>query len=132
QHRAQQDRQQQLISLLTLFQQWALGAALLALVWQGWPLLDAGAVSVPILLAAVLALLGLSEALLPLAGSFVALGLSQTARDRVNAIVGHDPAAEPRVRPRPVAPFSMRWERLGVRWPGAINGATGLSLAQIG
>ena len=129
QHLAQQDRQQQLISLLTLFQQWALGAALLALVWQGWPLLDAGAVSVPLLLAGVLALLGLSEALLPLAGSFVALGLSQTARDRVNGMAGHDPIAEPRVSPRPVAPFSMQWERLGVRWPGAINGATGLNLA---
>lgn len=122
QHLALQDRQQQLVSLLTLFQQWALGAALLAVLWHG---LSAG-ISVPLLLAGALALLGLNEALLPLAGSFTALGLSQTARDRTNAIAGNDDAVPP--RPRPVGPYSMRWQRLGVRWPGAVSGASGLNL----
>lgn len=128
QYLVQQDRQQQLTSLLTLLQQWALGAALLAMLWQGWPLLGAGQLSVPVLLAGVLALLGLNEALLPLAGSFVALGLSQAARDRVNALAGSRAGAVVQARPRPVAPFSMHWERLGVRWPGAINGARDLNL----
>lgn len=125
---AQQDRQQQLTSLLTLLQQWALGATLLLLLWQSGPLLSAGAVSVPLLLAVALVLLGLSEALLPLAGSFVALGLSQAARDRVNALAGN--AAEPdrRGRALPPAPYSLRWDRLGVRWPGAVSGAEDLSM----
>lgn len=125
---AQQDRQQQLTSLLTLLQQWVLGASLLLVLWQGWPLLSSGAVSAPLLLAVALALLGLNEALLPLAGSFVALGLSQAARDRVNALAGS--AAEPdrRARTLPDAPYTLHWDRLSVRWPGAVSGAANLSM----
>ena len=125
---AQQDRQLHLTSLLTLLQQWALGASLLLVLWQGGLLLDSAAVSVPLLLAAVLVVLGLNEALLPLAGSFVALGLSQAARDRVNGLAEASTEFAAAVRPRPEAPYNLHWDKLGVRWPGAISGAVGLDL----
>ena len=127
QYLAQQDRQQQLISLMGLLQHWALATSLLLMLWLGWPLVTAEAVSVPLLLAAVLALLGVNEALLPLAGSFVALGLSQAARDRVNTLASVE-AAQVVVRPRPEAPFTLRWDRLGVRWPAALSGPEDLDV----
>ena len=124
----QQDHQLQLTSVLTLLQQWALAASLLLILWQGGALLDSAAVSIPLLLAAVLGVLGLNEALSPLAGSFVALGLSQAARDRVNALIERaaDPVAAARTTPQ--APYTLHWDQLGVRWPGAINGAAELDL----
>lgn len=127
QYLAQQDRQQQLTSALALLQQWALAASLVMLLWQGWPLLAEGAVSVPLLLAAALALLGLSEALTPLAGSFMALGLSQAARDRINGL--GDAAEVETARPEPQAPFTLSWAGLGVRWPGALHGPADLNMA---
>lgn len=125
---ARQDRQQQLTSRLGLLQQWALGASLLGLLWQGGALSITGQLSVALLLACALALLGLTEAFLPLAGSFVALGLSQAARDRVNALAAEADAADQQRWPRPITPFSMRWQRLGVRWPGALSGAVELNM----
>lgn len=124
---AQQDRQQQLTCLLTMLQQWALGVSLLAVLWQGW-MLSGDGLSVPLLLAATLALLGLNEALLPLAGSFVALGLSQAARDRVGSLAQASAVSESAERPRPSAPYSLLWEQLSVRWPGALNGPEKLDL----
>ena len=124
---AQQDYQQQLTSALGMLQQWTLGASLLLILWQGWPLLSGGELSVPLLLAVILGLLGLNEALLPLAGSFVALGLSQAARDRVNALACAEPQSTA-PGPQPVAPFSLSWQQLSVRWPGAVSGAANLDL----
>lgn len=125
---AQQDRQLQLTSRLTLLQQWALGGSLLLILWQGVWLMDPAVVSVPLLLAAILVILGLNEALSPLAGSFVALGLSQAACDRVNALTETASGSATVARARPQAPYSLHWDKLGVRWPGAINGAAGLDL----
>ena len=127
QYLAQQDRQQQLISLMGLLQHWALAASLILILWQGWPLIIAETVSVPLLLAAVLALLGLNEALLPLAGSFVALGLSQAARDRINALAGTE-ASVAEIKPQPQAPFVLSWNRLTVRWPAGLNGPEDLDM----
>ena len=126
-HLAHQDRQQRLSSRIALLQQWALAASLLALLWQGWPLVSEAVVSVPLLLAVLLTLLGLSEALLPLAGSFVALGLSQAARDRLNALAGEEPRRQP-ARPRPDGPWTLQLHAVSARWPGALNGPDNIGL----
>ena len=126
-HLQRQDRQQRLSSRIALLQQWALAASLLALLWQGWPLISEAAVSVPLLLAVLLTLLGLSEALLPLAGSFVALGLSQAARDRLNSLAGDAPQQEPS-RPRPEGPWRLQLHAVTARWPGALNGPDNIHL----
>ncbi|SER37111.1 amino acid ABC transporter ATP-binding/permease protein [Halopseudomonas bauzanensis] len=126
-HLQRQDRQQRLSSRIALLQQWALAASLLALLWQGWPLISEAAVSVPLLLAVLLTLLGLSEALLPLAGSFVALGLSQAARDRLNSLAGEAPQQEPS-RPRPEGPWRLQLHAVTARWPGALNGPDNIHL----
>lgn len=126
-HLARQERQQQLSSRIALLQQWALASSLLAVLWQGAPLLAEGAVSVPLLLAALLTLLGLYEALLPLAGSFIALGLSQAARDRLNALTGEELRKDSPGVP-PLAPWTLQLCAVSARWPGALNGPDDINL----
>lgn len=82
----QQQRQQHLISLAVLLQQLCLGATLLMLIWQSIPLVQQQQLSVPFALAACLALLALNEILPPLCHSFVALGFSLAARNRLNQL----------------------------------------------
>lgn len=127
QYLAHQDRQQRLISRLTLLQQWALATSLLMVLWQGSVLIEDG-LTVPLLLAAALALLGLNEALLPVAGSFVALGLSQAARDRLQALGSADQPTLEHDRPVPQAPFILQLQQLSLRWPGALSGPSDLDL----
>lgn len=126
-HLERQDRQQRLGSRIALLQQWGLGLSVIMLLWQGWALLAAAALSVPLLLAALLTLLGLSEALLPLAGSFVALGLSQAARDRFNDLGGAVPR-QPPSRPQPVGPWRLELHAVTARWHGALNGPDNIHL----
>lgn len=126
-HLERQDRQQRLGSRIALLQQWALAASLLALLWQSWSLISEAAISVPLLLAVLLTLLGLSEALLPLAASFIALGLSQAARDRLNSLAGDAPRQEP-PRPRPEGPWTLQLHAVTARWPGALNGPDNIQL----
>ncbi|MBA6420692.1 amino acid ABC transporter ATP-binding/permease protein [Pseudomonas sp. 5Ae-yellow] len=90
---AQRLRQQQWGSLIAAGQQLGLSLSLLGMLWQGGLLVQAGELSLPLLLAAVLGLLGLTEVLLPLAQSFIALGLSQAARDRLNQLTS-EPARQ--------------------------------------
>lgn len=122
-----QQAQQRLTSRMALLQQWALAASLLALLWAGWPLLVSDTLGVPLLLAALLAVLGLHEALLPLAGSFIALGLSQAARDRLNALTAA-PVPPTTPQPRPTGPWSLQLDNVSVRWPDALVGPERISL----
>lgn len=85
-YQQQQQRQQQLISIAVLLQQLCLGATLLMLIWQSIPLVQQQQLSVPFALAAGLALLALNEILPPLCHSFVALGFSLAARNRLNQL----------------------------------------------
>ena len=132
-HYQEQDHQQQkLISLLALLQQLALAASLGCLLWFGVPLVSAGLINVPWLLAAALALLGIHEALVPLAGSFIGLGQSQAARDRINQLMQlHDLQSEVTVdtdKPRPSAPFQLQTQQLSARIPGALNGPENINI----
>lgn len=125
-YQEQHHQQQQLISLLSFLQQLALAASLGCLLWVGVPLVSAELINVPWLLASALALLGINEALLPLAGSFIGLGQSQAARDRINQLMQLN-TAPPVVstdadKPRPTAPFHLQTESLSARIAGALNG----------
>lgn len=126
-HLTRQERQQQLTSRMALLQQLALASSLLAVLWQGGALMAEEAVSVPLMLAALLTLFGLSEALLPLAGSFIALGLSQAARDRLNSLVGEE-TLSPSTGVRPQAPWLLQLSAVSARWPGALNGPDNIDL----
>lgn len=125
-YQEQHYQQQQLISLLALLQQLALAASLGCLLWFGVPLVSASLINVPWLLAAALALLGIHEALVPLAGSFIGLGQSQAARDRINQLMQVNGAPndvdEDADKPRPSAPFQLQTQHLYARIPGALNG----------
>ncbi|NLC99878.1 MAG: thiol reductant ABC exporter subunit CydC [Gammaproteobacteria bacterium] len=125
-YQEQHNQQQQLISLLGLLQQLALAISLGSVLWVGVPLVAAGTITVPWLLAAALALLGIHEALVPLAGSFIGLGQSQAARDRINQLMELEtqasaPGTEPD-KPRPSGPWQLHTQDLSARIPGALNG----------
>lgn len=125
-------QQQRLISLLALFQQLALAASLGCLLWVGIPLVDTGLLSVPWLLAAALALLGIHEALAPLAGSFIGLGQSEAARDRINQLMQINTEQKnistKSEKPRPTAPFQLQTQRLSARIPGALTGPDNINI----
>lgn len=131
-YQEQHYQQQQLISLLALLQQLALAASLGCLLWFGVPLVSANLINVPWLLAAALALLGIHEALVPLAGSFIGLGQSQAARDRINQLMQVNGAPSDvdadTDKPRPRAPFQLQTQHLCARIPGALKGPENINI----
>ena len=132
-YQAQELQQQQLISVLSLLQQLALAVSLGALLWVGAPAVSASLISVPWLLAAALALLGIHEALVPLAGSFIGLGQSQAARDRINQLMQLDTlhsasAQQSTDKPRPSTPLQLQTQNLSARIPGALNGPENINI----
>ena len=122
-------RQQKLVSLTALGQQLGLALALLAVLWQGHALLQQGALSVPWLLAALLSVMGLAEALLPLAASFISLGFSQAARDRLNQLTAAETDLAGTATALPEQPLSLVLSGLSARMPGALNGPENVSIA---
>ncbi|WP_240224376.1 amino acid ABC transporter ATP-binding/permease protein [Rheinheimera hassiensis] len=118
--------QQQLISRTALVQQSLLALSLLALLWQGSILVADNRLTVPLLLAAMLALWALHEVLLPLCQSFIALGLSVAARDRLNQLT--DVSAPKQLgKPEPAAPLSLNVWQLSARQNGALLGPSQVS-----
>lgn len=127
---AHQERQLRLASRVGALQQSALGLAIVAVLWWGVPLLAHAGLSVALLLAAVLALLGLGEILAPLAASFTSLGASLAARDRLNALAA-EPAGALRPAPdapAPAPPWSLVLSGVAARLPGALSGPEGVDL----
>src|SRR5690554_6753404 len=127
---AHQERQLRLASRVGALQQGALGLAIVAVLWWGVPLLAHAGLSVALLLAAVLALLGLGEILAPLAASFISLGDSLAARDRLNALAA-EPAGALRPAPdapAPAPPWSLVLSGVAARLPGALSGPEGVDL----
>ena len=122
-----QQRQQQLINRAVLAQHSLLGLSLLLLLWQGASLLASGQLNVALLLAALLALWALHEVLTPLCHSFVALGLSMAARDRLNQLGEVTVAAE--IKPAPQGPFQLTVKQLSARQPGALCGPENISFS---
>ena len=116
-------RQQQWASVYVWLQQCALALLVGLLLWQGWPLLESGALSVPVLLAMVLAVFGLNEVLTPLAAQFMALGFSSAARDRLNALGSAKPAAEKAAAGWPQGSLIFSAENISAKRAGALNGA---------
>ncbi|MDX5376690.1 MAG: thiol reductant ABC exporter subunit CydC [Halomonas sp.] len=126
---AHQECQRRLAGRIGALQQAILGLSLLAVAWQGLPLLEAGKLSVPLLLAAVLAMLALGEILVPLASSFTSLGASLAARDRLNqlAVKSHEPSLTP-VKELLRSPWHLELNRVTAHWPNALAGPKAISL----
>lgn len=120
-----QQRQQQLVSRAVLLQHSLLGITLLLLLWQGGNLLASASLTVPLLLAALLALWALYEVLTPLCHSVVALGLSVAARDRLNQF-GNVPAPA-RGKPQPEGPYRLSVSKLSARHEAALSGPDNIS-----
>ena len=123
----QQLRQQQWASAYVWLQQCALALLVGLLLWQGWPLLESGALSVPVLLAMVLAVFGLNEVFTPLAAQFMALGFSSAARDRLNAVGSAKPAAEKAAAGWPQGGLIFSAENISAKKAGALNGAENIN-----
>ncbi|MGP9801886.1 amino acid ABC transporter ATP-binding/permease protein [Rheinheimera sp. NSM] len=123
---ALQLRQQQLAGRSGLVQQGLLALSLLALLWQGGLLLAQQNLSVPLLLSAVLALWALHEVLLPLCQSFIALGLSMAARDRLNQPADTD-TTNGTDKPQPTGPLQLNVCQLSARQHSALHGPDNVS-----
>lgn len=133
-YQQQQQRQQRLISLAVLLQQLCLGATLLMLIWQSIPLVQQQQLSVPFALAACLALLALNEILPPLCHSFVALGFSLAARDRLNQLVTqpqqpHDASLAISLPISLAEKWTLTADQLSARQIGALSGPQQLSFS---
>ncbi|ELY20182.1 thiol reductant ABC exporter subunit CydC [Vreelandella titanicae] len=128
---AHQERQQLLASLTTALQQVALGAAIVSVLWQAEALLAASHLTVPMLLAAVLAILALGEILAPLTHSFLALGASLAARNRLNALSEGAPRAQAAIEEVEITPpsWQLNVSQLTARLPGALVGPQRINLA---
>lgn len=128
---AHQERQQLLASLTTALQQVALGAAIVSVLWQAEALLAASYLTVPMLLAAVLAILALGEILAPLTHSFLALGASLAARNRLNALSEGTPRAQAAIEEVEITPpsWQLNVNQLTARLPGALVGPQRINLA---
>lgn len=122
-----QQRQQQLVSRAVLLQHSLLGITLLLLLWQGCHLLASASLTVPLLLAALLALWALYEVLTPLCHSVVALGLSVAARDRLNQFGNNLASAGD--KPQPTAPYRLSVSKLSARHDAALSGPDNISFA---
>lgn len=119
-------QQQQLSSRCALLQQSLLALSLLLLLWQGAQLLAAEALTVPLLLAAALALWALYEVMLPLCQSFIALGMSLAARNRLNQLADNTIQSKGD-KPEPQGALTLRAIQLSARQDGALYGPDNVS-----
>lgn len=121
-----QRQQQQLSSRCALLQQSILALSLLLLLWQGAQLLAAQALTVPLLLAAALALWALYEVMLPLCQSFIALGMSLAARNRLNQLAKRTVQSQSG-KPEPEGVLTLTAIQLSARQDGALYGPDNVS-----
>ena len=125
-YQQQQLQQQRLISITRLLQQFALAISAVMLLWTGLLLVEQQVISLPWMLAPLLALFGLNEALLPLAASFISLGESQAARDRLNQLRATDQnqsaATEPATANQELSSLTFSANQLSARLPAALAG----------
>lgn len=125
-------RQQALASLYGWLQQCLLASVVGLMIWQALPLLQTQDLSVPVLLAMVLAVFGLNEVLSPLTAQFMAYGFAAAARDRLNELtmpsetvlnIQNDDVQTALDIGR------ITVENLYARYTGALNGAENVSFA---
>lgn len=121
-----QRQQQQLSSRCALLQQSILALSLLLLLWQGAQLLAAQALTVPLLLAAALALWALYEVMLPLCQSFIALGMSMAARNRLNQLAERTVQSQ-NGKPEPEGVLTLTAIQLSARQNDALYGPDNVS-----
>ena len=119
-------QQQQLSSRCALLQQSILALSLLLLLWQGAQLLAAQALTVPLLLAAALALWALYEVMLPLCQSFIALGMSLAARNRLNQLAERAVQSQSG-KPELQGALTLTAIQLSARQDGALYGPDNVS-----
>ncbi|MDO5654203.1 MAG: ATP-binding cassette domain-containing protein, partial [Brachymonas sp.] len=112
-----------------------LGLALAAglLLWQGATAVAQRSISAALLLALLLALFGLGEALQALGQQVMALGLARAAQDRLNALLQASVSPQEsatRLEPPPAAqqPITLDIDNLSARHRGALNGVEHLDL----
>ena len=67
---------------------------------------------------------------MPLAGSFIGLGQSQAARNRINQLLPmeHTQPVATEEKARPTAPFQLQTEQLSARITGALNGPENINI----
>lgn len=128
-------RQRGMGILLNTLQQICLAVMILLLIWQGYPLVDSGSLSLPLLLAYVLAVLGMYEIILPLASSYTAYGFALASKQRLNVLLEPEtPNKQPTQskplqtlpiqtkQPFPEGKLTLTAKQLTAKFPNALTG----------
>lgn len=114
--------------VLNTLQQLLLAVVIILLIWQGYALVATGSLTVPMLLAYVLAVLGMYEILLPLASSYTAYGFAVASRDRLNALIDNQPTSdtdfieENAKKPFPTSALTFTAKGITAKFPNALHG----------
>lgn len=117
--------------LLNTIQQILLAAVIILLIWQGYEQVATHALSVPMLLAFVLAVLGMYEILLPLASSYTSYGFALASRDRLNALTENAAPLSAQAEPKPFPNNALHLQahELCAKFPHALNGVLNASFS---
>lgn len=117
--------------LLNAMQQILLAVVIILLIWQSYPLIQNNSLSVPMLLAYVLAVMGMYEILLPLGSTYTSVGFALASRDRLNELLLTTNTLRPR-NPAPETPplhrfpadgtLSLVAQRISAQFPTALTG----------
>ncbi|MFD1245512.1 amino acid ABC transporter ATP-binding/permease protein [Paralysiella testudinis] len=120
-------RQQNQTAQTVLWQQLCLALAAAVLLWQGAVAVEQGHISVPLLLALLLALFGLVEVMLPLGMQMMAYGFSRAACQRLNDLSCENAATMANgIQPLP-AQLHLQAQQLCAKQTGALNGAENIN-----
>lgn len=133
---------------LEFVQQVVLAAVIVLMVYAGYQPVADGDISVPMLLALVLAILGMYEVLLPLAANYTAYGFAVASRQRLNQLIDTGATASPslpgaerdvfadaevqeqeQTADSGVPPVVFAADAVSAIFPGALTGAEGVSFS---
>ena len=125
---AQWQRQQNQTAQTVLWHQLCLALAAAVLLWQGAVVVESGQLSVPLLLALLLALFGLAEVMLPLGMQMMAYGFSRAACQRLNDLSNGNTVATIANGRQPLpAQLHLQAQQLCAKQAGALNGAENIN-----
>lgn len=124
-----QRQSQRTRSMAMLIVQWGLVAMVIGILYaaaQG----TTKSVNVPLVLAAILGVMGLVEVVLPLASNYLAFGNSIAAKERLNELLIATPIGAPSVSIAEVAgqPLKLEVSQLTGKMPGAVVGFSDITV----
>lgn len=116
--------------ILNVCQQLLLAVVLILLFYFGYPLVVEKSLSVPLLLAYLLAVMGLAELLLPLTTHYTAYGFALASKHRLNELVHtKELATDKASQTFPQDKFTLSLNQISASYPNALTGVNQASVS---